>query len=95
MARSDDLLIAPAEPAEIEYHDELERELAGIWAGVLNVEGIVRDRPVLEYGAHSLNIFTVLAEVQERYGVPVPMIDFFGSPTVATLADLVRAGKAG
>ncbi len=52
-------------------------------------------RPVLEYGAHSLTIFTVLAEVQERYGVPVPMIDFFGSPTVATLAGLVRAGKAG
>ncbi|ANZ39053.1 non-ribosomal peptide synthetase [Lentzea guizhouensis] len=95
VARSDELLVAPAEPEVVEYEDELERELAGIWAGVLNVEPIVRDRPVLEYGAHSLNIFTVLAEVQERYGVPVPMIDFFGSPTVATLAGLVRAGKAG
>lgn len=95
VARSDDLLVASEEPAEVTYSDELERELAGIWAGVLNVEPILRDRPVLEYGAHSLNIFTVLAEVQERYGVPVPMIDFFGSPTVATLADLVRAGKAG
>lgn len=77
-----------------EYADDLERELAAAWSAVLGVEGILRDRPVIEYGAHSLSIFTVLAEVQERYGVSVPMIDFFGSPTIATLAKLVRADRA-
>jgi acyl carrier protein len=80
------------EPEQAEYADELERELAEIWAGLLNVPAVDRDRPVIGYGAHSLNIFIALAQVQQRYGITVPVADFFGSPTVATLADLVRAG---
>ncbi|GIE90982.1 non-ribosomal peptide synthetase [Actinoplanes regularis] len=78
---------------DIAYADDLERDLAALWAGVLGVEGIQPDRPLVEYGAHSLNIFTTLAETQERYGVPVPLVDFFASPTVRTLAALVRAGR--
>ncbi|MFC3454868.1 non-ribosomal peptide synthetase [Amycolatopsis speibonae] len=78
----------PAPAAE--YADDLERELAGIWAEVLGVPQVERDRPVLEYGAHSLNIFTVVGQVQERYGVAVQLVEFFRSPTVATLAALVR-----
>jgi amino acid adenylation domain-containing protein len=76
---------------QAEYADDLERELAEIWAAVLEVPTVTRDRPVMAYGAHSLNIFTALAQVQERYGVAVPVAGFFESPTVATLADLVRA----
>jgi amino acid adenylation domain-containing protein len=73
-----------------DYADELERELAGIWAEVLGVPEVVRDRPVLQYGAHSLNVFTVLGQVNERFGVAVQLVEFFRSPTVATLAGLVR-----
>ena len=80
-----------ASPAPVaEYADDLERELAGIWAEVLGVPLVERDRPVLEYGAHSLNIFTVMGQVQERYGVAVQLVEFFRSPTVATLAAQVR-----
>ncbi|GAA0602475.1 hypothetical protein GCM10010174_18300 [Kutzneria viridogrisea] len=81
--------------APADYQDALEAELAGIWAEVLGVDSVLRDRPVMAYGAHSLNIFTALAQVQERYGVPVPVVDFFSSPTVATLAGLVRTALAG
>lgn len=77
-----------------EYADDLERELAGIWAEVLSVPVVERDRPVLQYGAHSLNIFTVLGQVQERYGVAVQLVEFFRAPTVATLAGLVRKAAA-
>ncbi|PZG02537.1 non-ribosomal peptide synthetase [Micromonospora deserti] len=79
---------------EPEYVDDLERDLAMLWARVLEVEQISPDRPLMEYGAHSLNIFTTLAEVQERYGVPVPLAEFFAAPTVTVLAGLVRAGRA-
>ena len=94
---ADELLVEQqsADTAEVAYADELERELAGLWGGVLDVEGIRPDRPLIEYGAHSLNIFTTLAEVQERYGVAVPLVDFFAAPTVATLAGLVRAARGG
>ncbi|HEY1574713.1 MAG TPA: amino acid adenylation domain-containing protein [Pseudonocardiaceae bacterium] len=77
-----------------EYADDLERELAEIWAEVLSVPVVERDRPVLQYGAHSLNIFTVLGQVQERYGVAVQLVEFFRAPTVATLAGLVRKAAA-
>ncbi|UWZ42821.1 amino acid adenylation domain-containing protein [Dactylosporangium matsuzakiense] len=83
-----------AEPApRVEHLDELERGLAAIWAEILGVEGIARDRSLLEYGAHSLNMFTAFARIDERYGVSVPMLAFFRSPTIATLGDLVRAGQ--
>ena len=51
------------EPAHLDYVDELERELAEIWADVLDVPAVDRDRPVIAYGAHSLNIFAALARV--------------------------------
>jgi amino acid adenylation domain-containing protein len=92
VALAEALIAQPAEePAPAaEYADELERELAEIWAEVLAVPVIERDRPVLQYGAHSLNIFAVLGQVQQRYGVTVQLVEFFRSPTVATLATLVR-----
>jgi acyl carrier protein len=74
-----------------QYADELERELAQMWSDALGVANIERDRTVIEYGAHSLNIVTVLAEVGERYDITPPIVEFLRSPTIATLADLVRA----
>jgi acyl carrier protein len=80
-------------PAAV-YSDELERELAGIWTEVLGVPVIERERPVLQYGAHSLNIFAALGQVQQRFGVAVQLVEFFRAPTVATLATLVRQAAA-
>jgi amino acid adenylation domain-containing protein len=77
-----------------EYADDLERDLAALWGQVLGIEGILRDRPVLQYGAHSLNIFTALAQVEQQFGVAPGVVDFFRLPTVANLAELVRAGLA-
>ena len=74
----------------VEYADDIERELAAIWGEVLGVDGILRDRPVLAYGAHSLNIFTALAQVEQRFGVTPPVVGFFRLPTIANLAELVR-----
>jgi amino acid adenylation domain-containing protein len=85
-----------AAPETVGYVDELEGNLAALWSAVLECEPIPRERPVFEFGAHSLNTFTVLAEIQERYGVAVPVVEFFSSPTIATLARLVRvAGLTG
>jgi amino acid adenylation domain-containing protein len=79
---------------KVDYADDLERDLAAVWSEVLGVDGILRDKPVLAYGAHSLNIFTALAQVEQRFGVAPPIGDFFRSPTIANLANLVRAGLA-
>ncbi len=79
--------------APAQYADDLERELAQMWSETLGVAEIHRDWSVIDYGAHSLNIVTVLAEVGERYNIAPPIIEFLRSPTIATLADLVRAGQ--
>ncbi|SFB13861.1 amino acid adenylation domain-containing protein [Amycolatopsis marina] len=91
----DELLVAQRRDngPVVEYASELERELASLWSRVLGVDGIARDRPVLEYGAHSLNIFTTFAEIQQTYGVTLAMGEFFASPTIATLAALVRSAQ--
>ncbi len=84
---------AAAGDDRIEFADELERELAGLWAEALGVPGVRPDTAVMEYGAHSLSIFTVLARVEQKYGVAPPIAAFFRSPTVAVLAEMVRAGQ--
>jgi acyl carrier protein len=60
---------------------------------VLKVDAVERDRPVLEYGAHSLSMFAALSQVQGKYGVTLQVVDFFRAPTVANLAGLVRAAR--
>lgn len=83
-----------ADPAfDADYTDDLERELAGVWAAVLGIGKITRDRSLLDYGAHSLNIFDAFARIQEQYGIAVQATEFFRSPTIVTLAGLVRDAR--
>ncbi|NUU21488.1 MAG: amino acid adenylation domain-containing protein, partial [Streptomycetaceae bacterium] len=86
---------APAAPEDGPppgFADDVERELAGIWASILDVDRLDPDRSLLEYGAHSLNVFTAFARIEERYGIAVGVTDFFRTPTIAALAGLVRQG---
>ncbi|HEY1617057.1 MAG TPA: amino acid adenylation domain-containing protein [Streptosporangiaceae bacterium] len=71
---------APATPTE--------RALAGIWAGVLEL-----DRPGIEdnffdLGGNSIRLVSVLAELQRRFGdgLRVSMTDLFRYPSIAALA---------
>ncbi|WP_211239275.1 non-ribosomal peptide synthetase [Actinokineospora inagensis] len=80
-------LATPAPTAQV---DDLTAELCALWAEVLSVPAVDPDTPVMRYGGHSLMIVQVLAEVQQRYQVTVQVIDFLRSPTVATLATLIR-----
>ncbi|CAL9421211.1 Plipastatin synthase subunit C [Actinosynnema sp. ALI-1.44] len=85
----------PESTGPVEYADDLERDLAALWCEVLDVEGVEPDRSLLEYGAHSLNVFTALARVEEDHGVAVPVADFFRVPTVSALAASVRRLREG
>ncbi|MBM0274286.1 non-ribosomal peptide synthetase [Micromonospora tarensis] len=76
------------------YADETQRELAALWADILEVDTIPADVSLLDCGAHSLNAFVAFAEIQHRFGVTVDVATFFRNPTVAALADLVRARGA-
>ncbi|MFD9957909.1 amino acid adenylation domain-containing protein [Amycolatopsis sp. NPDC058986] len=63
----------------------LEAELRALWEDVLRVP-VSLGGSLVEAGAHSLNVVTVLSQVEDKYGVSVPVLDFFREPTVRALA---------
>ncbi|WP_305783557.1 non-ribosomal peptide synthetase [Symbioplanes lichenis] len=79
-----------AAPSAATCRDDTERELAALWGEILGVDTIDPGRSLLQYGAHSLNIFVALGRMENRYGAVVDVGAFFRDPTVAALAGLVR-----
>ncbi|MEU3624358.1 hypothetical protein BS329_04875 [Amycolatopsis coloradensis] len=70
----------------------LEAELRALWEDVLRVP-VPLGGSLVEAGAHSLNVVTVLSQVADEYGVSVPVLDFFREPTVRALAAHVEVER--
>jgi amino acid adenylation domain-containing protein len=67
-----------------------ERALAAIWHELLDVAVIGRHDDFFVLGGHSLLATRVLARVNERLGVDLPLRTLFESPTIAALATHLR-----
>ncbi|HEV8116266.1 MAG TPA: non-ribosomal peptide synthetase, partial [Acidimicrobiales bacterium] len=80
---------APASPAEL--------RVAAIWADVLgrDAASIGVDDSFFEIGGHSLLATQVIAQVREEFGTETALRAIFEAPTVAGLAALVAAERAG
>jgi amino acid adenylation domain-containing protein len=79
--------------------NDIERDLAAIWADVLNVRPVgVRD-DFFELGGHSYQAAVLLSRVQERLGHSLPLGALFAAPTVekfaAVLQKKLEIGTAG
>lgn len=82
---------ADVEPATT----SLEREIAAIWTHVLGqLPG--PDDDFFDLGGNSLNLARVLVRMRSDYRIELTAQEFFGSPTVRSIAGLVseRAGTA-
>ncbi|MBG0829764.1 non-ribosomal peptide synthetase [Planomonospora sp. ID67723] len=65
----------------------LEADLAAMWAEVLGVtEPVGADDDFFDLGGHSLTATQIIARIQERFAVAVPIALLFEHPTVAGLA---------
>ncbi|GAA3445987.1 non-ribosomal peptide synthetase [Planomonospora venezuelensis] len=65
----------------------LESDLAAMWAEVLGVtEPVGADDDFFDLGGHSLTATQIIARIQERFAVTVPIALLFEHPTVAGLA---------
>ncbi|HYH82912.1 MAG TPA: amino acid adenylation domain-containing protein, partial [Longimicrobium sp.] len=87
-------LPAPAWEAEAAYvapRTPVEEIVAGIWAEVLGRERVGAHDGFFELGGHSLLAMRVVARVGEAFGAELPLRALFESPTVAGLAERVRA----
>ena len=71
--------------------DSLETLIADIWQRHLPQDRIGRHDDFFELGGHSLLAVRVFADLAEHTGQPYPVAALFRGPTVAELANVVRA----
>ena len=74
--------VSDAEPA-----GELVEAVREIWQQVLGVERIELHDDLFELGGHSLTITRIIALMQERLGVDIPLDDLFDNPTIVGALD--------
>ncbi len=82
---------APARPVSTPPRTPLERELAELWAALLNVSAVGVDDNFFELGGHSLLAVQLLSRVRQIYGVELSLeVVYSGEFTVAELAKAVE-----
>jgi FkbH-like protein len=81
----------PAPPLSAPPRTPLERELAELWAGLLNVPAVGIHDNFFELGGHSLLAVQLLSRVRQIYGVELSLeVVYSGAFTVAELAKAVE-----
>lgn len=91
-------LVAEAAEAEVGTapRDAVEEQIAtGIVGPVLGVEHVDVEADFFAAGGSSLQATTVIARARAQFRVEIVLADFFRTPTVARLAELVHAGRRG
>ncbi|MCP5054491.1 MAG: amino acid adenylation domain-containing protein, partial [bacterium] len=76
--------------------DEVEQDLADIWAGVLDLDRniIGREANFFRMGGHSLKAAALVARIHHRMEVKIPLTEIFINQTLQTQADFIKqSGK--
>jgi acyl-CoA synthetase (AMP-forming)/AMP-acid ligase II/acyl carrier protein len=74
---------------------ELESELAGIWAELLDIDQIGVDQDVFALGVDSLVMMQMILRLEEQFNVDLTFKDLLDAPTVAALALRVESSRKG
>ncbi len=72
--------------------DDIERAIVADWEKTLGIEPIGIHDDFFELGGHSLLATQLVSRLRDRYRVELPLRNLFETPTVAGLAQLIRAG---
>ncbi|MBE9115230.1 amino acid adenylation domain-containing protein [Lusitaniella coriacea LEGE 07157] len=70
--------------------NEIETEIAGIWANVLGRDRVGVCDNFFELGGHSLVAIQVIARIQDAFLIDLPLRTLFESPTVEGLSEVVE-----
>ncbi len=73
--------------------DDCERELVAIWQEVLEIPKIGIDDDFFELGGTSLQVLMMFAEIEVRLGLNLSPTTIVKAPTIARLAELIRAAR--
>ncbi len=69
--------------------NEIERQLASLWAGLLGVAEIGVDDDFFELGGYSLIAVRLLSKIKKTFGVDLALESLFRAPTIASFARLL------
>jgi thioesterase domain-containing protein/acyl carrier protein len=75
--------------------DLLELDVARIWEDVLGVNSVGVKSNFFELGGHSLLAVRLFAQIEQKFGVKLPLASLFRSPTVEQLTDQLRQRSNG
>jgi amino acid adenylation domain-containing protein len=73
---------------------DIEEAIAALWQEQLKMPRVGRQDNFFELGGHSLLAVQLIAHIRAALGVEVPLRDLFASPSLAALAESVRAAGA-
>ena len=73
--------------------DETEAVVASVWAAVLGLPHVGIDDDFFALGGHSLAAAQIAARLNDAFGIELPVVAVFESPTVAELATVVTAAR--
>ncbi|CAM4507023.1 non-ribosomal peptide synthetase [Nocardia ninae] len=74
--------------------DDYERALVEIAADLLQQPAIGPQDNIFDLGATSLTAMRFVVQVEQRFGLTIPLSEFLVAPTVAALAERLRLGAA-
>lgn len=83
--RRPELVTPYREPA-----DEIESQVALLWANALGIDRVGRNDDFTELGGNSLAATIVVAGISERWKVDLSLAEFLGDATVATITALLK-----
>ncbi|KZM69902.1 hybrid non-ribosomal peptide synthetase/type I polyketide synthase [Nocardia terpenica] len=84
----------PAPAVPVAPRDEIERTLADIWTEFFPGRDFGMDTTFFALGGNSLLAVRLMARIAAQLGPSLPLSVLFGHPTIASLADVVREGRA-
>lgn len=81
--------------AYIPPQDDIERRLTRIWAEHLELapERIGMNDNFFELGGHSLKATVMIAAISKTFGIRVPLVHLFKTPTIRGLAKYMKTGS--
>ena len=96
LARLEHLPPAPDHPAPHQPPaTATEKALADVWCRLLGRARVGRDDDFFELGGHSLRAVRLMAEIERRFGVELPLATLFRRPRLAQLARRIERPAAG
>lgn len=69
--------------------------IVALFSEVLRSNDVIPEDNFFDLGGNSFQALSVVAEIEKRWGVTLPLLDFIRTPTADGIADLIRSAREG